>query len=505
VKRWAYPGLAFLTGAGVTLFEFAAPNLFRAYFGQTVFVWANVIGVILGALALGYALGGRWADRTTSLLPLAWVLAFAGVYALLVGAAGPAISGWLAGPEEYTPDAALHAFIFESLAASLILFGPPLVALGMASPLLVQRATKHWPVGRATGLIFGVGTVGSIAGIYLTTFLLVPLMGVRATITLSAAVLLLLAGLVFLIAKRRAVAAVALLGLVLVPFGLAPAWADLPPRGSRTIVAYESPYQLVRVVDRLVDQSWQRWLMFDEGMGTYHSIRVDKSNPWTNAYYDAFAFAPKWLGADPGQTLRICVVGYAAGSMGELLVFHNPGTGFWIDGVEIDPYVTRAARETMGLDDLGGRVRLFHADGRTFLKGRAANTYDIIFMDAYARQVSIPATLATREFFALAKSRLADGGMLFVNLGALRAGGLLVKTIADTMAAGFRSEVFIAPLDQQQNVLLVAAKGGPPPAPPDETPLLVGAAWGRHLAGDRVLTDDFCPVEFLTMKDLLLR
>ena len=61
-----------------------------------------------------------------------------------------------------------------------------LIALGMASPLLVQRATAHWPVGRATGLVFGVGTVGSITGIYLTTFLFVPLMGVRATITLSA-------------------------------------------------------------------------------------------------------------------------------------------------------------------------------------------------------------------------------------------------------------------------------------------------------------------------------
>ncbi len=41
MSRWRYPALALFTGAAVTVFEFAAPNLFRAYFGQTTYVWAN--------------------------------------------------------------------------------------------------------------------------------------------------------------------------------------------------------------------------------------------------------------------------------------------------------------------------------------------------------------------------------------------------------------------------------------------------------------------------------
>ena len=191
--RWGYPGLALLTGAAVTVFEFAAPNLFRAYFGQTTYVWANVIGVILGALALGYAVGGRWADRTHTVLPLVAVLAASGLYALFVGWFGPGLCLWLSGPEEYPQDAGLGAFILESLVASLILFGPPLVALGMATPLLVQRSSVHWPVGRSAGVIFATGTVGSLAGIYLTVYALVPRIGVHATITGAGAVLLLLA------------------------------------------------------------------------------------------------------------------------------------------------------------------------------------------------------------------------------------------------------------------------------------------------------------------------
>ncbi|MFQ5845287.1 MAG: fused MFS/spermidine synthase, partial [Planctomycetota bacterium] len=347
MKRWAYPALAFFIGAAVMIFEFSAPNLFRGSFGQTQYVWANVIGVILGALALGYAVGGRWADRTTTLLPLASVLAFAGLYGVVVGWVGRDFSDWLAGPEEYTQDSALRAFVPQSLAATLVRFGPPLVARGMATPLLVQRASRSWPVGRAAGLVVGVGTVGSIVGIYLTVFVLVPFVRVTATIALSAAGLLVLAAVLFVRGRvRRGLAA--LLGLTLVPLGLDPHWERLPPEGSRLVLAVESPYQLIRVVDRPPDETGRvhRWLAFDEGMGTYHSIAVDEETGWTGAYYDAFATVPEWVGRR--TPFRICIVGNAAGTMTDLLLRHNPGAPLEIDAVEIDPAVTEAARRTMG-------------------------------------------------------------------------------------------------------------------------------------------------------------
>jgi predicted membrane-bound spermidine synthase len=503
VTRWAYPALALVTGAAVTVFEFAAPNLFRAYFGQTIYVWANVIGVILGALAIGYALGGRWADRTQSTLPLAFVLAFAGGYALLVGLFGPRVSAWLAGPEEYTQNAAIRAYVAQSLAASLILFGPPLIALGMATPLMVQRASADWPVGRAAGVIFGVGTLGSLCGIYLTTFVLVEHLGVRTTITLAAAGLLVLGALLFFASRLSKAAVACLLCLGLAPLGLKAPWATLPPEGSSLVLAIESPYQLIRVVDRPPDREGgiSRWLTFDEGTGTFHSVQVTENTLWTGAYYDAFSTLPEWVGGKP--PLRVCILGNAAGTMGDLLHLHNPECEFRIDGVEIDPEVTEAARRTMGLKERED-IRIFHADGRTFLQGCPHESYDAIILDAYARQVSIPAALATKEFFSLAKSRLRRGGILFVNLGAMRPGGLLVRTLCDTMAAGFNGPVFRCPLEFQTNVLLVAARDATAPPPPKRTKLLAAASFGLHLPGDAVLTDDFCPVESLTVRDLLL-
>ncbi|MHC4934284.1 MAG: fused MFS/spermidine synthase, partial [Planctomycetota bacterium] len=328
-------------------------------------------------------------------------------------------------------------------------------------------------------------------------------LGVRTTITLAAGGLLVLGALLFFTNGRTRSGAVCLLGLCFAPLGLKAPWSTLPPEGSRLVLAIESPYQLIRVVDRppTEEGAVSRWLAFDEGMGTFHSVQVTEDALWTGAYYDAFATLPEWVGGKP--PLRVCILGYAAGTMGDLLRLHNPETELRIDGVEIDPEVTEAARRTMGLKESTG-TRIFHADGRTFLKGRPHESYDAIILDAYARQVSIPAGLATREFFALARSRLRKGGMIFVNLGAMRPGGPLVRALCDTMAAGFDGPVFRCPLEFQANVLLVAARDGIAPRPPKRTPLLAAASFGLHLAGNAVLTDDFCPVESLTARDLLL-
>jgi len=502
VNRWRYPALAFLTGTAVTVYEFAAPNLFRGYFGQTIYVWANVIGVILGALAIGYFVGGRWADRTTTLGPLGFVLVAAGAYGLLVSWAGPAFCNWLAGPEEYTQDTALQAFIGQSLAASLFLFGPPLIALGMATPLLVERTSATWPVGSAAGIVFAVGTVGSIAGIYLTTFFFIEWWGVRTTLRVAGGVLLAAGAVLFWIESRQrragAAGVVAILAFA-VPTG-AP-WDALPPADSKLVLAIESPYQLIRVVDR--PDNGGRWLAFDEGMGTYHSMQVDSKTLWTGAYYDAFAHLPEWIGG--AGPWRICILGNAAGTMADLLRLHNADARLVIDAIEIDPDVTRAARQAMGLKKHAD-TRVIHADGRTFLAGCKRGTYDAIVLDAYARQVSIPPALVSREFFELLRGRLTERGMVFVNLGTLRPGSHLVQVVADTMHAGWGGPIIRCPLKDQANILLLAARRSAVPLPPSGSQLDIVNSWAPHQpTGGPILTDDWCPVEALTADDLRLR
>src|SRR5438067_11185207 len=114
--------------------EMSASRLLAPFFGASILIWANIIGLILIYLAAGYWLGGRIADRHPQLRSLArLMLVAAAAIAAVPFVAQPALSLAV----RAFADASVGAFL-GSFFAAMALFALPITLLGMAAPYAVR-------------------------------------------------------------------------------------------------------------------------------------------------------------------------------------------------------------------------------------------------------------------------------------------------------------------------------------------------------------------------------
>jgi spermidine synthase len=411
--RLLYP-LVFVAGAATMSTEMSASRLLAPFFGSSILIWANIIGLILIYLSVGYFLGGRLADRHPQLQYLARLM--------LLASAAIAVTPFLTQPlldvaVGAFADASVGAFLGSFFAAMLI-FSVPITLLGMASPFAIRLGVVTVErSGEVAGRMYALSTAGSILGTFLPVAVLIPLIGTRRTMLSTAALLALCAAPAL---GRR---------YVLVPAGIA-ALALLPPglvkQGNGVIYEAESPYQFIQIVQQ---SDGERILHLNEGWAAHSVWRKDQV--LTGGYWDHFLLAPLLHG--PGFR-DLAMVGYAGGSVGRAYGRYWPSVH--VLGIEIDGAVTAAGRRYMGLGD-NPNVNVATADGRVYLATHTSR-FDAIFLDAF-RQPYIPFYLTTREFWALSAERLRAGGMVMANVGTVPGDDRLPDAIAGTMATEFPS------------------------------------------------------------------
>lgn len=444
---------AFGAGFGCMAAELTAVRLLAPYFGDSAYVWTNVIGVILVALALGACLGGRLAAAPSA---GSWPARLLLASALLLG-----LAPWFGGPlgrflipDDLPLDAAMPALVRGSLVASAVLFVPAMLLLGAVSPLLVSAAARAGaPVGRAAGWISAAGTIGSLCGTFGATHWLVPQFGSRIALV-AAAVALALAAL--LVARRRpaagAIAALLSIGGLLLPAAVQPARP-----GELRLAELESRYQYLQVVQQPGVPGQRTLLRINEGLDSYHSVAIAGSAFTGGAYYDWHGLVPGLLPAEARERpWRALSIGDAAGSLRRVYQALYPGV--MVDGVDIDP-------ATMQLGDAhfpGPKAagRRFAVDGRVFV-ANSRDQWQVIHVDAYSHQVYVPAHLASHQFFARCRERLVDGGVLACNVGALRPDDPVLRAIGTTLAAEFGHALAVQ-VPNTRNFLLVARRGAQP-------------------------------------------
>ena len=482
--------------------ELAAGRVLAPHVGISLHTWTSIIGVVLAGISAGAWAGGWLADRRPAPSTLGWLLFAAGITAIAIG---PATSV-LAGDEGLLSTLGIATtLLWRVLVLTFLLFFLPSFFLGMISPVAVKLAVADLETtGRVVGKIYAFSTLGSILGTFATGFWLIAEFGTRATLIGTGVVLILAALLLGGLAGRRGpvyAAGVLVGGLV---FANAQSRPQLPPyhdpvlhSGIGIVHFDESQYYTIRV-DRTIRE--------DTG-ATINALHLDHlvhsySDPKDPSYleYDYLRAFNEVIQAAAGRraNFRLLFVGGGGYTLPRLVVHEHPHAR--VDVVEIDPEVTRTARQWFGLPR-NVRLRTINQDARWFAMRATEEPYDAIFIDAF-NDLSVPYHLTTREATLDFARLLRRDGTLVANVIDDYERGRFLRSYVRTLESVFgesKVQIVVETRDDlrsdRSTFVVTGSRGAVPSFAASE--VLPGAELRRYVAGNGaiVLTDDYAPVD----------
>ncbi len=150
-------------------FQLLASRLLSPYFGSGIDVWACLISTFLAAFSAGAMLGG-WISSLEAGLRRRWQLG----WAVLAVATLAITAVWGRGLVDSIA-LGLDPGMTPVLLSCVVLFFFPVTSLSSFMPQCVQfLASRGTPPGKSSGIVYGVSTLGNIAGVMLTAFVLIP-------------------------------------------------------------------------------------------------------------------------------------------------------------------------------------------------------------------------------------------------------------------------------------------------------------------------------------------
>jgi spermidine synthase len=416
LRRYLYFTAA-LTGAAIMIVEILGAKMLSPYVGLSHFVWTAQIAVTLVALACGYYVGGRSADRSQGLSWLYW--------AILGAAAYLALSVLICRPVAYW--CLDFNLAVGSLLASTILFFIPLALLATTGPFLVRVLTSSVAgVGGNVGRLTAISTLGSFAGTMLIGYFMIPFLPNSMTMYFTALALMAVCTGYFGIFRRRAS------GPLLLMLGLALGTGWLVRQGVTS--EYQSVIELfhgnshfgqLQVLDRRA------------GVGRYYLndfLTQNTYDPDRKQSMSHFTYMLSGLARAYTTNINdVLCIGLGVG----IVPMDFARQGARVDVVEINPAVVPVGVRFFDLQT--NKINLTIDDGRHFLN-RCPKQYDAVILDAFLGDSS-PSHLLTREAFAAVHHVLRPGGVLVINaFGDLETGrDFFTASLKKTLDAVFSS------------------------------------------------------------------
>ena len=443
-----------LTGFASMIYEVSWTRTLSLLIGSSVYAFTLMLVAFICGLGLGSLVLAGWIDRRARLLGTLALLQLAvGLTALLV----EPLFGLLPLVVVELVNRYAGSFGLLHLSEFLLAFGLmflPTFAAGGIFPAAAKLYTRHLAtVGKSVGDAYAANTLGAVLGAFAGGFLLIPLIGVQASI-LAATTLNIGLGLYFLWRDgsfSRPLVRVLAPGLLLLPLAVSrlPAWDVALLNSAPYLYAgqYQSAARLAgQGVAHAIGQD-RRLLYAKEGMTatvTAWDLRgerfmrvngkvVASSQGKDLRSHSLLAHLPLLLHEDPQQVL---LIGLGCGiSLGAALC--HPIAA--IDCVELSPEVVEATElfSEVNQDALADpRTQMIVGDGRNHL-ALSEGRYDVIISQPSSLWIAGMVDLFTREFFHDCRQKLAPGGLVGVWLQAYALEPEDVQTIVATFADAF--------------------------------------------------------------------
>lgn len=415
--RWI-AALSFACGAMMLGGEVLWSRTLVTALGATIYAVSSVLAWVLAGLTLGAVSVRwmRWIERDEQAAgALRWAAALTALASIGSVHLGPWMAQWALRWGE--AQALRGAWLPIAVTAPVALV--PALFSGAAMPLAI-RALGGGSSARASAIVYGANTLGCVLGSLIVGLWAIAAVGTRAS-SIALALLGLLVAVLAMARDERAASKRAAVLCAALGAGLAASapsvdvrvWAGgthMFPQQMRRLIAaegFEARAAAGRVLYAsegaestiLVERLRNHRTFFVGGKPEASDDPEDMRNQYLLGHLPALLH---------GRPTRGLVVGFGSGMTAGALAVHSK-----VDVVDLSPPVRNAARIFADLNHGAADhpdITVHHEDGRAFLLS-ARRTWDVITVDPIHPYVAGAATLYTRDYFALVRSRLSRGGV----------------------------------------------------------------------------------------------
>jgi predicted membrane-bound spermidine synthase len=439
-----------LSGFTAMLYEVTWIRLLSIIIGGTSYAFT----LILSCFILGIALGSFWIARRPegdALRTFGWLqLGLVVVVCLTIPLYRRLPFVFFQLTQLLRPDDSWSVYLFLTFVFCGLLLVPPTFLMGASFPLgarVVMRSKES--VGGEVGRVYLFNTVGTILGSLAGGLLLLPLIGLEGNFTVGLIANLIAAAVCLSVAaeKKPLLPLVAVGALVLFSAVTTRGWATFISQAGR----YREWHGHFTRFDTFEKQALSRAeslfyaddvfasVMVSQQKGTHRFLRINGKADGSNGRGDLDTqtlAAHLGVLTHPGEVKKVLLVGIGAGITAGSLLAHGIER---LDVVEISPAVLDAAKlfsadNRNALED--PRCHVHIEDARTFLT-LSPEKYDLIVSVPSNPWVTGVSGLFSRDFFRVARDRLAPGGRMVQWIHTYESNEALVKLVVRTLRDSF--------------------------------------------------------------------